>query len=99
MLAALQAPLNQQVLDEWAGIMAAGAIRVSPLGCLRALIKRAQAGSFTPERALRVAQARAARQRMEAAQAQVMLPMPGPIDEANPIVQRLMTIAQRKCRR
>jgi len=99
MLAALQAPLNQQVLDEWAGIMAAGAIRVSPLGCLRALIKRAQAGSFTPERALRVAQARTARQRMEAAQAQVMLPMPGPIDEANPIVQRLMTIAQRKCRR
>jgi len=99
MLAVLQAPLNQQVLDEWAGIMAAGAIRVSPLGCLRALIKRAQAGSFTPERALRVAQARTARQRMEAAQAQVMLPMPGPIDEANPIVQRLMTIAQRKCRR
>jgi hypothetical protein len=99
MLAALQAPLNQQVLDEWAGIMAAGAIRVSPLGCLRALIKRAQAGSFTPERALRVAQARKARQRIEAAQAQVKLTMSGPIDEGNPIVQRLMTIAQRKCRR
>ena len=99
MLAVLQAPLNQQVLDERTGIIAAGAIRSSLLGCLRALIKRAQAGSFTPERALRVSQARKTRQRMEAAQAQVKLTMPGPIDEGNPIVQRLMTIAQRKCRR
>ena len=99
MLAALQSPFNQQVLDEWTGIIAAGAIRSSLLGCLRALIKCAQAVSFTPERALRVSQARKTRQRMEAAQAQVKLTMPGPIDEGNPIVQRLMTIAQRKCRR
>ena len=63
LLAALEAPLNQQVLDEWAGIMAAGAIRASPLGCLRALVTRARAGTFTPERALRVAQTRAASMR------------------------------------
>jgi GntR family transcriptional regulator len=68
LLAALEAPLSQQVLDEWAGIIAAGAIRASPLGCLRALIKRAQAGTFTPERALRVARTRETRQRVEAAQ-------------------------------
>jgi hypothetical protein len=99
MLAALQAPLNQQVLDEWAGIMAAGAIRASPLGCLRALVTRAQAGTFTPERALRVAQARTARTRADATQKKVELLAPGTIDENNPLVQRLMTIAQRKCRR
>ena len=96
LLAALEAPLNQQVLDEWAGIMAAGAIRASPLGCLRALVTRARAGSFTPERALRVAQSRAASMHA-AAQAQVELPPPGPIDEDNPLVQRLMSIARRKC--
>jgi len=96
LLAALDAPLNQQVLDEWAGIMAAGAIRASPLGCLRALVMRARAGTFTPERALRVAQARKASMRA-AAQAQVDPPPPGPINEDNPLVQRLMSIARRKC--
>jgi hypothetical protein len=99
MIAMLAAPLNQQVLDEWAGIIAAGAIRSSSLGCLRALIKRAQAGTFTPERALRVARTRETRQRMEAAQAQVELPAPGPIDEASPLVRRMTEIAQRSCRK
>jgi len=99
MIAMLAAPLNQQVLDEWAGIITAGDIRSSSLGCLRALIKRAQAGTFTPERALRVAQARKARQRMEAAQAHVELPAPGPIDEDSPLVRRMMEIAQRSCRK
>ena len=97
MIAMLAAPLNQQVLDEWAGIITAGDIHSSLLGCLRALIKRTQVGTFIPERALRVAQARKARQRMEAAQAHVELPAPGPIDEDNPLVQQLMSIARRKC--
>ena len=96
MIAMLAAPLNQQVLDEWAGIITAGDIHSSLLGCLRALIKRAQIGTFTPERALRVAQARAA-SKHAAAQAQVVLPPPGPIDEDNPLVQRLMSVARRKC--
>ena len=99
MLAALEAPRNQQVLDEWAGIIAAGAIRSSSLGCLRALIKRAHEGTFTPERALRVAQTRKTRQRMEVAQAQVELPSPGPIDENSALVRRVMAIAQRSCKK
>lgn len=43
MIAGLDAAPAQQVLDEWAGILAAGDIRASSLGCLRTLIKRAQA--------------------------------------------------------
>jgi len=93
----LPTPLNQQVLDEWAGIITAGEIRASSLGCLRALVRRAQQGTFAPERALRVAQARKVRQRAEAAHAQVELPEPAPIDEANPLVRRMMGIAQRPC--
>ena len=99
MIATLAAPLNQQVLDEWAGIITAGDIRSSLLGCLRALIKRAQVGTFTPERALHVAQARKACQRMETAQAHVELPTPGPIDKDSPLVRRMMDIAQRSCRK
>ena len=99
MIAMLAAPFNQQVLDEWTGIITAGDIRSSSLGCLRALIKRAQAGTFSPERALHVAQARKARQRMEAAQAHVELPTPGPINEDSPLVRRMMDIAQRSCRK
>jgi len=98
LITALAAPLNQQVLDEWTGIIAAGDIRSSPLGCLRALIKRAQEGTFTPERALRVAQTRKARRRAETAQAQVELPEPGPVEENNPLVRRMREIAKRACK-
>ena len=99
LLAALEAPLSQQVLDEWAGIIAAGAIRSSPLGCLRALIKRAQAGTFTPERALRVARTREARQRVEAAQAETeQLELP-PVDEDSLLVRRVQDIARRVARK
>ena len=96
---ALEAPLSQQVLDEWAGIIAAGAIRASPLGCLRALIKRAQAGTFTPERALRVAQTREKRQRVEAAQAETEPPELPPVDEDSPLVRRVQDIARRVARK
>ncbi len=97
MIAVLEAPLNQQVLDEWAGIITAGAIRASPLGCLRALVKRAQEGRFTPERALQVAQARKTRQRVAAAQAKAITKVlePGPINEENALVRRLTDIAKR----
>ena len=77
-----------------AGIITAGEIRSSSLGCLRALVRRAQQGAFAPERALRVAQTRKVRQRAEAAKAQVVLPESPPIDEDNPLVRRLMNIAQ-----
>ena len=95
MIAVLVAPLNQQVLDEWAGIIAAGDIRSSTLGCLRALIQRAQAGTFTPERGLRVAQARKARERMAAVQAHTEPPALAPVDENNALVRRLMAIGKR----
>jgi hypothetical protein len=97
LITALKAPLDQQVLDEWAGILSAGAIRSSPLACLRALIKRAQDGRFTPERALRVAQARKTRQRLDATEARIMsdAPAPVPIDEGNPLARRIADIAKR----
>ena len=59
-VAELSTPLAQMVIDEWAGIIAAGTIRNSPLGYLRALVSRMQRGEFTPKYADRVAQARKA---------------------------------------
>ena len=57
-VAELSRPLAQMVIDEWAGIIAAGAIRNSPLGYLRALVSRMQRGEFIPRYANRVAEAR-----------------------------------------
>ena len=93
MIGGLSTPVNQQVLDEWAGIITAGAIRSSALGCLRALVKRAQEGTFAPERALHVVQARKVRQRV--AFAHTAVPDPGPVDENNALVRRLMAIGKR----
>ena len=93
MIGGVNAPINQQVLDEWAGIITAGAIRSSTLGCLRALIKRAQDGTFAPDRALHVVQARKVQQRV--ASAHTTVPEPGPVDENNALVRRLMAIGKR----
>jgi len=64
------------------------------------LIKRAQEGRFTPERALRVAQARKARQRVATVQTQAMVerPEPGPVDQDNALVRRLVGMAKRVSR-
>jgi hypothetical protein len=59
-VAELSRPLAQMVIDEWAGIIAAGTIRNSPLGYLRALVSRMQQGEFIPRYADRVAEAREA---------------------------------------
>lgn len=101
MIVVLKVPLNQQVLDEWTGIIAAGAIRTSTLGCLRALIERAQEGRFTPERALRVVQARKARHRVATAQAQAIakMPKPGPVNQDNALVRRLASMAAKRASR
>jgi hypothetical protein len=93
MIGGLNAPINQQVLDEWAGIITAGAIRSSTLGCLRALVKRAQEGTFVPERALHVVQARKVQQRV--ASAHTAVPDLAPVDENNALVRRLMAIGKR----
>ena len=94
MIGALDPPLNQQVLDEWAGIIAADDIRASPLGCLRALIKRAQEGKFTPERGLHIAQARQAERRVQAQVAK--LPDLAPVDESSPLVRRIQQVSLRQ---
>ncbi len=57
-LAALPSPLAQDILDELAGRLGTHTIRGSPLSYLRALITRAQAGNFTLETGVKVAQAR-----------------------------------------
>ena len=57
-LAALTPELAQALLDELAGRLNAKALRGAPLSYLRALIVRADAGTFTPEVGVRVAQAR-----------------------------------------
>jgi len=94
MIGALDPPVNQQVLDEWAGIISAGGIRASPLGCLRALIKRAQEGKFMPERGLRIAQARQAKQWAEAQVTK--LPELVPADQSRLLVRRMLQVAQRQ---
>lgn len=57
-LQVLPANVAQQVLDELAGRLAKNSVRGSPLSYLRALIKRAAMGEFTPEVGVSVAQAR-----------------------------------------
>ncbi len=97
LVAGLNPPLAQMVIDEWAGIMSVGAIRSSPLGCLRGLIKRASEGSYTPVHAVKVAQAREAQQPSVAGQEQSPCEplLPGPIDDNNPLVKQLTQIARR----
>ena len=57
-LAAFPGDLAQQLLDELAGRIEAGAIRVTPLAYLRGMIDRACRGTFTPEAAIRVSDRR-----------------------------------------
>ena len=97
MIRELEAPLDQQVLDEWAAIIVADDIRASPLGCLRGLIARAREGKFTPERGLWVAQAREARQRAE--DRVTKLPELAPPNLDSPLVRRLQSMAQRQGKR
>lgn len=94
MIGTLEPPLDQQVLDEWAAIIAAGDIRASPLGCLRALVDRAREGKFTPERGMRTAQAREAKRRAE--DRVTKLPELAPPNPDSPLVRRLQNMAQRQ---
>lgn len=97
MIGELVPPLDQQVLDEWAGIIAADDIRASPLGCLRALIRHAREGKFTPERGLRIAQVRQAKHLAEARVTK--LPELAPVDPNSPLVRRIQQMAQRQGKR
>ena len=96
-LAGLSADLAQQLLDELAGRMDAGLIKVAPLAYLRGLIRKARAGEFTPEMALRVAETRWRRQQTEATlqRLETVRNVPPPSDPStidNPLMQRLAAI-------
>ena len=65
-LTRLSPEIAQQLLDELAARLRAGTIRISPLVYLAGLIRRANAGTFVPEAALHVADARQKRRRNEA---------------------------------
>ncbi len=96
-LAVFPAELAQQLLDELAGRMAAGAIQVSPLAYLHGLIKRAHADAFMPEVALRVADTRERRRQSAAAlrRAEAIGNESLPADAVcadNPLLRRLTTI-------
>jgi len=62
------------------------------VGVLNAPIKRAKQGTFAPERALPIAQARKVKQCV--ANAQHTVPDLGPIDENNALAQRLMALSK-----
>lgn len=103
-LANLPAGLAQQLLDELAGRMEAGAIQIAPLAYLRGLIMKAHAGEFTPEVAPRVAerrnrrrQAEAALQRLDAVRNES--PPPDTFLADNPLIQRLAAIRNKARRR
>jgi hypothetical protein len=88
--------LAQQVLDEWAGIIAANAIRSSKLGCLRGLVGRAQEGNFTPEKGLSIKAARKRQQQITSVQEQVRKDNLPPPDPNSAIAKRINSIAARQ---
>jgi hypothetical protein len=103
-LAGLPADMAQQLLDELAGRMDAGLVRVAPLAYLRGLIRKARAGEFTPETALRVAETRRRRQQTEAALQRLEAvrnesPPPDASTTDNPLIRRLAVIKDkaRRC--
>jgi len=88
----------QQLLDELAARLAAGAVHTSPIAYLRGMIKRAANGTFTPEGALRVADARRRARQIDAmrdaADRNVTM---AAVNENDPLVRRLRAI-QKKAR-
>lgn len=98
-LAGFPEALAQQLLDELAGRMAAGAIQVAPLAYLRGLVRRARQGRFTPELALRVSDQRRRRRQAEAALRRVeAAPVFAQPAVDSPLVVRLEAIRRRSSR-
>lgn len=96
LIQALSPVLAQQVLDEWAGIIVANAIRSSKIGCLRGLVVRAKEGSFTPEKGLSIKAARKRQQQITSVQEQSRIDNLPPPDPNNPITKRINSIAARQ---
>ena len=73
----------QEILDEWNGIIHAGKIRSSRIGCLRGLAARAQNGTFSIELGIAVATARERRKQVNARLAEAVVLPPPPASWAN----------------
>ncbi len=99
-LKSLPNTLGQALLDELAGRLSEGALRGSPLAYLRGLVRRAEAGSFTPEAGLAVAEARSRRERTRAAvdRAEARAPELPPTRNDPAIAKRLAEIKARAAR-
>ncbi len=89
--------LGQALLDELAGRLEQGALRGAPLAYLRGLVRRAEAGTFTPEAGLGIAEARARRERAEAATRRAASAPPAlpPVDPDHPLARRVAQIRAR----
>ena len=98
-LAGIPAGLSQQLLDELAASIGANIIQSTPLAYLRGLITRARAGTFTPEGALRIANHRQQRARVDAATKRRDSPdrcyPPAEVNCDNPLVKKLVDIQNR----
>ena len=98
-LAGIPAGLSQQLLDELAASIGSNIIKTTPLAYLRGLITRARAGTFTPEGALRIANHRQQRARVDAATRRCDSPdryyPPAEVDPDNPLVKKLVDIQSR----
>lgn len=97
-LAGLSQILAQQLLDELAASMKKGVIKTTPLAYLRGLVKRARAGTYTPEGALAVSNQRRRKAEVDAALTRSGKSNEMPIesvDPDNPLVKKLRGMQQR----
>ncbi len=99
-MTALPDAVGQALLDELAGRLSEGVLRGSPLAYLRGLVRRAEAGSFTPEAGLAVAEARSRREKTRAAveRAEAKAPQLRPTQNDPAIAKRLAEIKARATR-
>jgi len=98
-LAGIPAGLAQQLLDELAASIGSNIIKTTPLAYLRGLITRARAGTFTPEGALRIANHRQQRDKVDVATRRRNSMdrdyPPAEVDPDNPLVKKLVDTQSR----
>ncbi len=91
-------PVNgqaQALLDELAGLMKAGTIRISPLACLRGMVRKAKAGEFTSEYGVKIAKVRLKRAENERRLLAVEIkPKPPPTVDIEQAKKNLSTLRQ-----
>ena len=89
--------LAQDIVDEWAGIIATGKIRINRLGCLRGIITKAQENKFRLELGIQIQAKRiqAKEHEMRAIYSEELQPNLPPADPNNSFVRRLKSIQDR----